>query len=220
VGAATGRYTLELARRGYRVTAVDLTLELLAVCQACLQAGGLAQQVRCVQADARQLDAVPQSDFSAALLMGPLYHLVEPGDRLTALQQVYARLRPGGILFSSFISRLGVLGDVMKNIPAWTDDPLDVHAFIQDGKRPDAYPRGSFRGYFSRVEEIVPLHTRAGFTTLRLVGVEPGIFAEDESFNRLQGEQRRRWLDLLMEVSGEPSILGASRHLLYIGQKN
>jgi 2-polyprenyl-3-methyl-5-hydroxy-6-metoxy-1,4-benzoquinol methylase len=29
VGAATGRYTLELARRGYAVTAVDLSAALL-----------------------------------------------------------------------------------------------------------------------------------------------------------------------------------------------
>ncbi len=33
VGAATGRYTLELARRGYEVTAVDLSEKLLDRCR-------------------------------------------------------------------------------------------------------------------------------------------------------------------------------------------
>jgi hypothetical protein len=52
-----------------------------------------------------------------------------------------------------------------------------------------------------------------------LAGVEPGISADDESYNRLEGVQRRLWLDLLDEISTEPSILGASRHLLYVGRK-
>jgi hypothetical protein len=47
---------------------------------------------------------------------------------------------------------------------------------------------------------------------------EYAISADDESYNRLQGEERRAWLDLLYAVSAEPSIVGASRHLLYIGQ--
>jgi hypothetical protein len=45
------------------------------------------------------------------------------------------------------------------------------------------------------------------------------IAADDESYNKLQGKQRQLWLDLLYEISIERSILGASRHLLYIGRK-
>jgi hypothetical protein len=78
---------------------------------------------------------------------------------------------------------------------------------------------GGFRGYFAKVSEISPLHEALGFETLALVGVEPAISADDESYNKLQGEQRQRWLDLLYEISAEESISGASRHLLYIGRK-
>jgi hypothetical protein len=58
-----------------------------------------------------------------------------------------------------------------------------------------------------------------GFENLDLVGVEPAISADDESFNRLEGRQRERWLDLMEKVCGEASILAASRHLLYVGKK-
>jgi GNAT superfamily N-acetyltransferase len=50
-------------------------------------------------------------------------------------------------------------------------------------------------------------------------GFEPGISADDESYNKLQGKQRQLWLDLFYELSMEQSIIGASRHLLYIGKK-
>ncbi|GAP12675.1 protein containg methyltransferase domain [Longilinea arvoryzae] len=219
VGAATGRYTLELTRRGYAVTAVDLSADLLDACRQNLERAGLAARVTFALADARDLSAVPGTDFDAALLMGPLYHLILESDRRIALRQVYDRLKPGGLLVSAFISRLGILGDLMKDLPEWIDDPREVHALLEVGHRPDDASRSGFRGYFARSEEITPLHESAGFETLALAGSEPAISADDESYNRLEGERRRCWLDLLYAVSTEPSILAASRHLLYVGRK-
>jgi S-adenosylmethionine-dependent methyltransferase len=167
----------------------------------------------------RDLHEVTERGFDAVLLMGPLYHLVVEADRKLALQNIYDHLKPGGLIISAFISRLGILGDLMKNVTAWIEKQDEVRSVMNIGKDPDHYPRGSFRGYFARVDEITPLHEAMGFETLTLAGVEPGISADDESYNRLQGAQRKLWLDLLDEVSTEPSILGASRHLLYVGRK-
>ncbi len=63
------------------------------------------------------------------------------------------------------------------------------------------------------------MHASAGFETITLAAVEPAISADDESYNRLEGRQRELWLDLLYEISTEKSILGASRHMLYVGRK-
>ena len=219
VGAATGRYTLELARRGYRVTAVDLSAAELERSQQALTAAGLAERVEYIVADARDLTAVTGRAFDAVLLMGPLYHLVLAADRRMAIQQARDRLVPGGVLFSAFISRFGLLGDVMKRIPSWITDQNIVRWLLEHGQRPEDAPRGGFRGYFARVGEIAPLHEALGLTTVVVAAVEPAISADDESYNRLQGEQRRLWLDLLFEVSTEPSMIGASRHLLYVGRK-
>lgn len=219
IGAATGRYTLELARRGYAITAVDLSPVQLEICRQQLADAGLEGQVRLVVADVRQLNTVLTGEFDAVLLMGPLYHLVHEADRKLALQQVFNFLKPGGVIFSAFISRLGILGDLMKNMPEWIEKTADVWEVIHIGKDPDDYPRGNFRGYFARLDEIAPLHEGLGFETLALVGVEPAISADDESYNRLEGTRRKLWLDLLDEISTEESIVGASRHMLYIGKK-
>ena len=219
VGAGTGRYTLELAKRGYRLTAVDLSAALVEKCRNNLVDEGLASRVQLVVADARDLSPVTQKGYDAVLLMGPLYHLVEEADRKLALQEAFDRLRPGGLIFSSFISRFGILGDLLKNIPGWIEDQADVRSLLASGKRPEGRPRGGFRGYFVNIAEIAPLHEALGFETLTVVGVEPAISADDESYNQLQGKLRQLWLDLLYEVSTEASILAASRHLLYIGKK-
>ena len=219
VGAGTGRYTLELARQGYSVTAVDLSAVEMGLCRQALAEAGLERRVNLVRADARDLSAVTEREFEAVLLMGPLYHLVVAADRTAALQQALERLREGGLIFSAFISRYGILCDLIKNVPDWIENQAEVRSVLEKGKSPDDYPRGAFRGYFAKVGEIAPLHEGLGFETLVLAGVEPAIAADDDSYNNLQGLERKLWLDLLYEVSTESSAIGASRHLLYIGKK-
>ena len=220
IGAATGRYTLELARRGYAVTAVDLSAALIHSARQRLAAADLDGQVRFVVADARDLSQVTEREFDAVLLMGPLYHLVEAADRQTALHQAFDHLRAGGLIFSAFISRLGIMGDLIKNDPDWIEeDQAEVQGIITRGRRADDTRRGGFRGYFALVSEIAPLHEAVGFKTLIVAGVEPVISADDESYNKLEGKQRQLWLDMLHKLSTEPSIIGASRHLLCIGRK-
>jgi len=219
VGAATGRYTLELAKRGYMLTAVDLSAALIEKCRKNLVDEGLASRVQLVVADARDLSKVTERRFDAVLLMGPLYHLGVEADRKLALQEAFDRLRAGGIIFSAFISRFGIMGDLIKNVPVWIEGQAEVRSVLEKGKRPDDYPRGGFRGYFAQASEIAPLHEAMGFETFVVAGVEPAISADDESYNKLQGKQRQLWLDLLYEMSTEKSIIGSSRHLLYIGKK-
>ena len=118
-----------------------------------------------------------------------------------------------------FFCGVVVMGDVMKNLPDWIEDPTEVQFLLEHGRRPDHCPKGGFRGYFATVPEIAPLHEAIGFETLALAGVEPAISADDDIYSRLEGEQRRLWLNLLYEISIDESIIGASRHLLYIGRK-
>ena len=219
IGAASGRYTLELAKRDYTVTAVDLSAALIEECRKRIVTEGVEKNVRLVMGDARDLGKVTETGFDAVLIMGPLYHLIEEADRKAALKETFDRLRAGGIIFSSFLSRFGILGDLIRNVPAWIEDQAEVRSLLANGKRPEDYPRGGFRGYSAKVSEIAPLHEAIGFETITVVGIEPAISADDESYNKLQGKQRELWLDLLKEIGTEPSIIGASRHLLYIGRK-
>jgi len=219
IGAATGRYTLHLAERGYTITAVDLSSVQLDYATKRITEAGLEGSVEFLVADVRDLSMVTKTDYDVVLLMGPLYHLVEKADREKALQQVYDHMKPGGIIFSSFISRFGILGDLIKNMPDWIKRQREVVSVLMRGRDSEEYPPGGFRGYFAEVSEIEPLHEGVGFGMIELVGVEPAISADDESYNKLDEELRELWLDLLQEVSANVSTIGASRHLLFIGRK-
>ena len=103
IGAATGVYTIPLAKKGFSVTAVDFSSNLIEKCKDRTRELGLKNRVTCLVADARDLSQVTDRDYDTVLLLGPLYHLVEEEDRKTALKEVYQRMKPGGVIFSAFI---------------------------------------------------------------------------------------------------------------------
>jgi len=222
VGSATGHYTFELARRGYVLTAVDLSPNMVARARARASELAMGDHIEFVVGDLRELTGIPTNAYDAALIMGPLYHLVLHEDRLMALRRVFEVLRPGGMMISSWLSRFGIMGDLMKNMPDWVFKREEVSSILERGRDLDWYrSHGSdeFRGYFCILSEVAQTHEEVGFNTLTVAGAEPAISADDESYNRLEGEIRRLWLDLLFSISTEPTMAASSRHLLYIGRK-
>ena len=75
VGGAAGVYAIPLAKQGYQVHLIDPVERHLRQARAAAEAAGVAL-ASIVQGDARKLD-VPTGTADAALLLGPLYHLVE-----------------------------------------------------------------------------------------------------------------------------------------------
>jgi SAM-dependent methyltransferase len=92
-GCGTGRYALELARRGYRVWAVDRSPELIAVAQA--RAFHAAVRPEFIVGDL--VTAAFTRKFDTVLCRGVLNDLVEESDRIAIFRQFAAWLRPGGV---------------------------------------------------------------------------------------------------------------------------
>jgi SAM-dependent methyltransferase len=102
VGAGTGRVTLDLARRGHSVTALDIRPELLAVLKA--RAGGLAVEAVC--ADARALE-LPERGYALVLMpMQTLQLLGGAGERGAFFARARAHMRPGALLACAIVTDL------------------------------------------------------------------------------------------------------------------
>lgn len=96
-----GRHTLELARRGHRVTGVDRTACLLDLARQRLaadpDADALAQRVEFVREDARRF-VRPESFDAAINLYTSFGYFRDDDDNVQVLRHVHASLRPGGRL--------------------------------------------------------------------------------------------------------------------------
>ena len=108
VGGGPGRYAVELLRHGYRVTLVDLSPRAVSFAEEKLAELGLQPEaVLC--GDARNLAALPSAAFDGALLMGPLYHIVDEDGRARAISELRRILKPGAPAVVAFLNPWGIL---------------------------------------------------------------------------------------------------------------
>jgi 2-polyprenyl-3-methyl-5-hydroxy-6-metoxy-1,4-benzoquinol methylase len=121
VGCGPGIWTRELARRGYRTTAIDLTMTAVAIARHSLKLFSLSANV--VEGDAENLPFAGGS-FDGVVSHGVIHHTPDTANCVREMARV---LRPGGfasvsvyyrnfVLRSPFLSRLAglVLGGWVK----------------------------------------------------------------------------------------------------------
>lgn len=225
IGGGPGRYSLWLAGQGHRVVLADLSPALLAIARARVaeaDAGGGVEEI--VEADARDLARWPDGSFDAALSMGPFYHLTDPADRDRAAAELARVVRPAGPVFVALMPRYAFLRRALARAgerhhlarPDFLERVLEEGVFHND--RPGAFTGG----YGFRPEEIAPFFARHDFATLTLVaseGIAPDLQGELAELAASDPVTYQAALDAVLRTAGDPSILGLSNHLLYVGRK-
>jgi 2-polyprenyl-3-methyl-5-hydroxy-6-metoxy-1,4-benzoquinol methylase len=95
VGCGIGTDTINFARAGAQVTAVDLSDRSLDIVRRRAEVYGLPN-IRCVQANVEELGKVlPERDYDLVYSFGVIHHTPHPD---VALGQLVAHLKPGGTL--------------------------------------------------------------------------------------------------------------------------
>ena len=99
IGAATGRYSHALARRGFTVTAVELVEHNLQILRANTQPG---ENLTSHLGNALELSMLAEDSFDVTLLLGPMYHLYNDADAKQALAEALRVTKPGGTLLAAY----------------------------------------------------------------------------------------------------------------------
>jgi cyclopropane fatty-acyl-phospholipid synthase-like methyltransferase len=110
MGCGTGRHSVELAQRGYRMTGVDISSGMLA--EAEKAAGEAGVIVEWIKADATQFKSDEQFDAAICLCEGAFGLLGKDGDaiehNLSILRNINQALKPGGKLIMTVINGLAL----------------------------------------------------------------------------------------------------------------
>jgi len=219
IGGGVGKYAIELARRGYEVTLVDLSAKALAFAQEKAEEAGISLAA-CIHADARDLSCIGDESFEAALNMGPLYHLLKHAERVESLRETCRLLVPGGKLLAAFIGRYSVIHYAAIHGPDYiVSGRAEIEGVLRDGVYPGANPDGWGHAWFAHPSEIGPLMAEGGLEELDLLHCEPLAFELDETISAASPEVHRQWIDLLYRLSRDPSLFGGGGHLLCVGRK-
>ncbi|MFC4066265.1 class I SAM-dependent methyltransferase [Actinoplanes subglobosus] len=220
VGGGAGVYALPLAAAGYEVHLIDPVPLHVEQAEAASRAAS-APLAGTAVGDARALDA-DDASADAVLLLGPLYHLTDRGDRIKALREARRVLRPGGVVLAKALSRFYPLfEDVAFGAPVVPGEIEKTTAFLADGqyRNPGGDPAEFTTSYFHRPEDLTGEVAEAGLELRTLVGASGSVKLLPQLPERLDDPgQRKRILDLLRLLESEPSIMGMSQNLVAIGE--
>lgn len=220
VGGGPGVHAGWLASDGHTVRLIDPIPNHV---EAARRLGRSDERITASVGDACHLD-VESSSMDAVLLLGPLYHLTDRADRLQALSEARRVVRPGGPVFVAAISRFASLLDGLSR--HFLVDPQFrsiVEQDLHDGqhRNPDRTAHWFTTAYFHHPSELPTEATDAGLNCLEVVGVEgiAGGFGSSLFEQWDDPDYRDAILFAARASQSDPSVIGASPHLLMTAQR-
>ena len=214
VGGGPGMYAEWLTQQGHSVRLVDPVPRHVDHARAL----GVDAQL----GEAQHLDHA-DSSVDVVLLMGPLYHLVDEGDRLRALHEARRVLRPGGLLIATAISRFAALLDQLVHRDRFHDpgEMQRVETITRTGVLP-AREGGVFTTAFMHLpRQLRHELMAAGFEQVEVVSVEgPGYLVSNFDDRWSDSVRRAALVRAAQLVEDDPEIVGLGSHLMATGHRS
>lgn len=215
--AGTGIYSFYYADKGYNVTATDITPRHINIIRNTLNSKNYKMKTAVL--DATNMSIFSDESFDVVLNMGPFYHLIDENDRKKCLSESVRVLKKGGLLVTAYIPRYYVFQHIAMQDKKYLDSAL-AKQLIKTGKMHHNDEKCFWTDtYYSTCEEMEQL-----FIGNKLDVIEH--FAQDgitpqfsEKVDKWNAEQFKVWCDYHYSVCREKSLLGASNHVVIIGQK-
>jgi SAM-dependent methyltransferase len=221
-GCGAGRYAVDMARAGARVSLLDLSPTQLALAQGKLAEEGLAERCeRALVADICALPDLADASYDTVVCFGGALNYLFAG-AAAALGELVRVARPGGTVLVSAMSRWGVLRYVLGN------ERMDPAAFfgrpdywlipqvVETGDLP-AHPevRHPPRHFYTSAE-LCGLLESAGLEQVQMASA-PALFAAFYARLELAEQSAAAWETLLRleeQATTAPGLLDAGEWVL------
>ena len=207
VGAGAGEYSLYFSRKGYEVSALELSDKNIEAFQTKLKA---EDTIDLVQGNALDLSRYANQSFDAVLLFGPLYHLHDEADKLRCIAEAKRVCKPGGKLFFAFISNDMVILTMFNTHPDY---------FVNGDYNKETFRCDDFPFVFHTVDACRELLRKAEAKVLHEVASDGVSELLQEKINAMDEESYAQYLRYHFYACEKPEHLGASNHLLFVAEK-
>ncbi|WP_060882799.1 class I SAM-dependent methyltransferase [Streptomyces caniscabiei] len=214
VGGGTGIHAEWLAGDGYEVEVVDPV-------PMHVERSGRLPGVTARLGDARALPA-EDAAYDVVLFLGPLYHLPEHPDRVRALAEARRVVRPGGAVVAATINRFAGLNDTLMQGNYFIPERRErTDAVSGHGRHRYSSADPHFTtAYFADPADVPGEFAEAGLTPEGQYGVEGVAWLMGGVEEWLDDPERREAvLAATRRIESEPTLLGASGHVLTVGRR-
>ncbi|MGH3734548.1 MAG: class I SAM-dependent methyltransferase [Micromonosporaceae bacterium] len=212
IGGGPGTHAQWLIQDGYQVHVVDPVprhVEQAAITGATAELG-----------DARELSAATGT-YDVALVLGPMYHLVEREDRLRSLAEARRVTRPDGLVAVAAINRYAALFEqTATTLLERTRMAESVADILRTGQLLATGRERFTTSYFHAVAELQEELCATGFSDVAVYGVEGPAWSMLKATEQHSGEPQidtplfRAALAAARIADDHPELLAAGSHLL------
>jgi SAM-dependent methyltransferase len=220
-GGGPGRYTIELAKRGYDVVLLDLVPEMLKVAKRHIRRAGVQRKVKqIIEGSIDDLSMFDNESFDAVLCLGaPLTHILDAKKREKAAGELVRVAKQNAPTIVSVISRIGLLRTIFLRFPH--EMKYAKHHWKTGDYVPGLYGEGFTAAHWFLPEELCSLFERCGVEVLELAGLEGLSSHHEKETNRLYRDQEKWkvWMEISVETCTHPSTVGSAEHFLLVGRK-
>lgn len=222
IGGGPGRYTVALARRGYRMTLVDAAARNIEWAkQKCASAGVIDRIDGFFVQDARHLALFDDASFDAVLCMGPLYHLQRNEDRQRCLAECHRIQKANSPIFLTALPRMSYIRDALR-AGTFLDSVRDHAAAIEEIQWQGYSMHAQLPNiYFCDPAEIPAQLRRAGYDCLEIASTHGFVSFFDDQVNLAAADAQvwNRLLQWIIDSCTDPAALSAADHLFAVGRK-
>jgi len=212
IGAGTGRYSVTLAKEGFRVTAVELVEHNLEILRSKLDG---SERISAVRGNALDLSFLSDGAFDLTMVLGPMYHLYTEADKLRALREAVRVTKPGGrILVAYCMNEPTVIQYVF-----WQNNLREVQE--KELLTPDWHCKSEPKEVFelARVEDIAALDEKLPVERIGLVATDGATNYMRDTVDGMDDETFAKWLEFHFAICERQDLIGASHHTLDILKK-
>ncbi len=220
-GGGPGRYTIELAKKGYDIILYDLVKENLDFATKRIKKEKVESKVKdIVQGDIRDLSRFKDNTFDAVLCLGgPLSHIKGEKQRSRAVSELIRVAKPRAPIF---VSIFGKFGKLMRGPRYWPEKIRDSRFFFNlVNKGENTSWKEKYTAHYFTPEEIKGLFEKNNSEILTLAGLEGLGSCYTEEINKLSKDKKtwENWLKAHYKLCTHPVVAGMSVHMLLVGRK-
>lgn len=210
VGAATGRYSITLAKMGYNVTAVDLNPKYVEIMK---RKSSRLKNFQCMVGDALDLSMFKNNSFDIVLNLGPMYHLFNQKDKNLAVKETIRVAKKNGICMFAYISH----GSMVTGHGLRHDMVFDVCSLMDNAGRIKDVPKEIFSSFY--IEDFKKMFNKTNTKYITNVASDGIAYAMQERIEQLSKKSYEAFLNWHFITCERPDQQGLSTHLLYICRK-
>lgn len=216
-GCGVGIYSIHYAKRGAKVTALDIVPKHISRLQEIVTTEKLS--IDCHLGDACNLSEFNSNEFDLTLCLGPLYHLISEEAQDSCIKECIRVTKENGVIAFAYISPFSVFPCVVRGDSSRAENKLvDI---ICENKKISSKDDLCFwtDNYYYTPDEIEKKLSEFGLEIIDHLATDGQSIAFQSMVNQLSPKEFETWLYYHKKTCRERSILGSSNHGLVLLRK-